>query len=156
MQKEFNETQKFDSLWIYAIVAFVFLFNAIIFTFYIEYDANILNAMMLSLLIIVGLLWMMRLETAINNEGVGFRFYPFKQKVQVPWEDIEECYTRKYKPLKEYRGWGIRRSSHGEAYNTKGNMGIQIVKKNGERILLGTQKEAEAQTTIDQYFRKTS
>jgi hypothetical protein len=61
----------------------------------------------------------------------------------IPWSDIDQIYVREYSPLAEYGGWGIRYSRNGRAYNVRGNKGIQISKKNGKRILLGTQHPDE-------------
>jgi TATA-box binding protein (TBP) (component of TFIID and TFIIIB) len=41
----------------------------------------------------------------------------------------------------EYGGWGIRCGWHGKkVYNISGNRGVQLVFKNGKRLLIGSQK----------------
>jgi hypothetical protein len=50
----------------------------------------------------------------------------------------------------EYGGWGIRKtfSGKGTAYNVKGKNGLQLVFKNGDRLLIGTQKAEELKETL--------
>jgi hypothetical protein len=57
------------------------------------------------------------------------------------WEEIEKISVREYSPLFEYGGWGIRRGKSGRAYNVKGNIGLQLVLKNGKKILLELKKQ---------------
>jgi len=86
-----------------------------------------------------------KLHTRIDDDGVNYRMNPFHWKERtIPWEEIDQVNVRKYSPLREYGGWGIRVGLYGSAYNVKGNQEIQIVRKNGKRILLGTQKSDEA------------
>jgi hypothetical protein len=54
--------------------------------------------------------------------------------------------------LWEYGGWGIRYSWNGIAYNTKGNMGLQIVMNTGKRILIGTQKPEELAAYLKKFI----
>jgi hypothetical protein len=95
----------------------------------------------------------MRLDTSIDEEGIGYRFVPFHgTRRTIPWNEIAEVYVRQYSPLKEYGGWGIRNSmgKAGMAFNVRGDMGIQLVLKNGRKILLGTQKPEEVKQVLQQ------
>jgi hypothetical protein len=104
-----------------------------------------LLAMSVLLFLIVGLLLLIQLKTTVDEEGVHYQFIPFhfKQKT-ILWQDIKSAEVRKYAPLKEYGGWGIKGySNKNKAYNVKGNLGLQVVLKNGNKILFGTQKDEE-------------
>jgi hypothetical protein len=73
-------------------------------------------------------------------------------------EDLNECFARKYRPILEYGGWGIRCGwKGGRAYNVSGNEGVQLVFKNGKRLLIGS-KEAygleAAIRSVAQHLRK--
>ena len=61
------------------------------------------------------------------------------------WEEIEKISVREYSPLLEYGGWGYAEERVEEhiMYNVKGNIGLQLVLKNGKKILIGTQKAEE-------------
>ena len=88
----------------------------------------------------------MKLETSIDINGISVRFFPFHlKKKHFNWDQLESCSIRTYKPVIEYGGWGIRKtfSGKGTAYNVKGKVGLQLVFKNGDRLLIGTQKAEE-------------
>jgi hypothetical protein len=84
-----------------------------------------------------------KLETTVKTEGLYYRFPPLiiKEKY-IPIKNIESFAIRYYKPLKEYGGWGIKFGSGkiGKAYNVKGNIGMQLELKNGQKVLFGTQR----------------
>jgi hypothetical protein len=68
------------------------------------------------------------------------------------WNEVQQCYIREYSPIFEYGGWGWRYSfSNGRAYNVSGKIGLQIVLKNGKRILIGTQKANKLKEYIEQH-----
>jgi hypothetical protein len=89
---------------------------------------------------------MMRLYSRIDGNGVSFRYVPFIRQRSYNWNDIEKVWVRKYKPITEFGGWGIKsinRAKKGIAYNVWGNKGLQLELKNGKKILIGTQKADE-------------
>lgn len=91
----------------------------------------------------------LRLETVIKSDGVYVRFFPFQHRfTHYPWEKILESYVRKYSPLKEYGGWGVRGFGKDRALNVSGNQGIQLVTKDGSKILIGTNKAGEAANVL--------
>ena len=53
---------------------------------------------------------------------------------------MSQYQTRQYKPIREYGGWGIRYGRGGKAYNVSGNKAVQLVLKNGKRLLIGSQR----------------
>ena len=97
------------------------------------------------------LFWQMRLITRITEEGIYVRFIPFHFKEKFfPWETITASYVRTYSPLKEYGGWGIKYGFNGQGlvYNVAGNVGLQLQFKEGEAILIGTQKGEEIEQVL--------
>lgn len=103
---------------------------------------------------VTAMLIAMRLRTRIDAEGIHVKFVPFivKEKTWL-WEDIAEIYVRRYS-LWDYGGWGYRLSGAGTALTTKGSYGIQIVlRRNGKRILIGTQRPEEVEAFIDQFIQ---
>jgi len=98
-------------------------------------------------LLITLLFSVLRLDTEIREDGVYVRFFPLRINFRkYPWEDIEKIFVRKYRPLLEYGGWGIRfsLSGNGRALNVSGNKGIQLVLPNNAKLLIGTNKPEEA------------
>lgn len=87
---------------------------------------------------------------SIDRNSINIRFYPFMLKnKELPIKDLERYYTRKYRPLMEYGGWGIRWNSNGRAYCIRGKMAVQLEFKSGSKILIGTQKPDELKAAID-------
>jgi hypothetical protein len=80
-----------------------------------------------------------RLITQIRVDGIYMRYPPLVGKFKVyKWPAITRLYTRKYKPLIEYGGWGIRYGMKGWAYNVGGRTGLQLVLNSDTRVLIGT------------------
>ncbi len=147
----FREEQGFDQIWVWALlgIELVVLLVPLLLT------AQPWWTLVLSVGVMVltmALLASFKLQTRIDSAGVHYRMKPIHWKEQtIPWDEIDQIFVRKYSPIKEYGGWGIRFGRNGKAYNVKGNYGIQIVKKNGKRLLLGTQQPEEASIHLGQH-----
>lgn len=90
-----------------------------------------------------GLVWLYfaaELITEVRPDGIHVRFRPFQRSFRhIPIDDVSTCEARKYSPIREYGGWGIRVGPGGRAYNVYGNRGVQLVLLNGTRLLIGSQ-----------------
>ena len=90
------------------------------------------------------LFYSIKLITEVHKDGIHIRFFPFHRKFKIfLYAEIEGHAARKYKPIREYGGWGIRYTLGGMAYNVYGNKGVQLILKNKKKILIGTQKPEE-------------
>jgi hypothetical protein len=148
----FREVQSFDQIWLWALMGLELVVILIPLILTKQPWSAFLGMGMVMLLTFV-FLGSLRLKTRIDDEGVHFRMSWFHMKDRtIPWDDIDQIYVRKYSPIMEYGGWGVRRfSRNGRAYSVKGNYGIQIVKKDGKKILLGTQSPAEASRYLSRH-----
>lgn len=151
----FKEEQRFTQTWYWFLIAaafvvpMIFLVNQLI----IEAKANSEEMAELEfsliLIVVIGaglsfLFWRMKLIIEITQLELRFKYPPFLPKWKIIKKDeIEHFEVRKYKPIIEYGGWGIktRVKKQNIAYNVKGNIGLQLYLKNGRKILLGTQKK---------------
>ncbi len=87
-----------------------------------------------------------RMITEVRPGELLVRLFPFRATV-IAVSDIAGMESREYSAMMEYGGWGIRVSRvHGKAYNASGNRGVQLVMRDGRRILIGTQ---EAERLLD-------
>ena len=112
--------------------------------------AGLLLVLLLSFLISF-LLLSIRLETRIQTNGIYVRLFPLQRTFkQYPWEQLSQVFIKKYQPLREFGGWGIRGSGKNRALSISGNKGIQLVLHNGSKLLIGTQKEAEVAQVLAQ------
>lgn len=93
---------------------------------------------------------LLKLETEVRSDGLYIRYFPFHINFKrFTTENLSRYYARKYKPLLEYGGWGIRCSLRkGKAYNVSGNKGVQLVFKNGKQLLIGSQRAEELEQAI--------
>lgn len=81
-----------------------------------------------------------KLETTITATGIHIKFSPLVNYQFYSWSDIAEASIRTYNPINEYGGWGVRFGPGGTAFNTSGNIGLQLIFKNKSRVLIGTQQ----------------
>ena len=147
----YTETQRFTQWWLWLIL--IGVWSSMVYSIitappqtnaavYVSFGIGILLPL---------LFWQMRLITRITEEGIYVRFIPFHFKEKFfPWETITASYVRTYGPLKEYGGWGIKYGFNGQGlvYNVAGNVGLQLQFKEGEAILIGTQKGEEIEQVL--------
>lgn len=91
------------------------------------------------------LLFGSKLIVQVTNQAVSFTFWPYFRKPKSYSKiDIDRFEIRKYKPIIEYGGWGVKRGkkSIGKAFNVSGNIGLQLYLKNGRKVLIGTQRDS--------------
>ncbi|EAR12449.1 hypothetical protein PI23P_07485 [Polaribacter irgensii 23-P] len=77
----------------------------------------------------------------------------------IQWQEIETAHVRNYNPIGEYSGWGIKggllwNKEKGKYVNISGAIGIQLVLKNGKKLLIGTQKKEEVNNVLKNYQKK--
>lgn len=163
--KVFTEEQKFNQSLVYIgisislIVVIISILNE--WKKFIDESLGEQVAAFMGLIIIVLviiLFTVLKLETKIDENGVMYKLYPFQTSFKsIPWDSISECYIRKYNPISEFGGWGIKtsfRKDTGKAYTTKGTIGLQIKLKNGKKILIGTQKKEALESILKTYKHK--
>ncbi len=88
----------------------------------------------------------MRLETAITQSGIYFRYPPFQNKFhKISLSEIRNWEVREYNPVKEYGGWGFKKQGKPRNKNTgymiSGKTALFLNLKNGHEILIGTQRK---------------
>jgi len=101
-----------------------------------------------------------KLTTKIDEIGIHYQFYPihFSLKI-INWSELKAARVRTYLPLSEFGGWGFRsgffgNKGKGKALNISGDIGIQLEFKNGQKLLIGTQKQTEAKSVLETYQNK--
>jgi hypothetical protein len=147
----FRETQRFTQWWLWLVL--LVSWGALIYALATAPDQSTISHIIsygLGMLLPL-LFWQMRLTTRIETEGIYVRFFPFHFKEKFyAWNSISACYVRDYSPLKEYGGWGIKYSFNGNGlvYNVAGSVGLQLNFKDGDPVLIGTQKGEEIKTKL--------
>ncbi|CAM1344073.1 hypothetical protein [Tenacibaculum amylolyticum] len=161
----FKESQRFNQPWIIILIILTIVIHTIITVKQYLHHKIPLSEFIFALglfILLGGFIFLFKLNTRIDEVGVHYQFFPFHWTYRVKkWNEIQQIYTRKYDPLTEYGGWGIKsrnlfKMKSGIAYNISGNIGIQLVLKNGKKILLGTHKQNEADSCINHYFNSNN
>lgn len=157
----FEEKQRFNQWWLYAIYALVLFVLVGGISKYSEGFQNFDNPVpvlfFLAAMFPMAFILILRQDTRIDPEGITTNFFPlgFSRKF-FPWKKIDEIFVRKYSPIAEYGGWGIRSIGRKKAYNVAGNLGIQIVTTDKNKFLIGTQQPDAARAVLKRYQRKTN
>ena len=158
MKAAFTEEQKFNQWWLWLII------NGIcVIALYGAYKQIILGetfgsspmssagiiAFVLFAFAFAGMFLWTRLSTKIDSETIEMNYVPFLSK-SVKWEEVATASVVDYGFI---GGWGIRfTKKYGKVYNTRGKMGLAIVLKNGDKFLIGTQKESELSDFVTSHF----
>ena len=141
----YTEKQRFRQIWLWVILIGI-LSLATFQWVQVSIETNqLINERFvpfLVLLLVSNLIYAIELKTQINERGVQVQFFPIHFKPRFyAWDSILKAEVRNYSPLAEYGGWGYRIGlfGAGKALNIQGNWGLQLVFKNGQKLLIGTQ-----------------
>ena len=155
MKLLFQEQQKFNQWWLWLLLATVALvpFYAFlqIFTTSDDIGEKLLNNKSILIpfavfMVVIGFFLITKLKTEIDQEELRLKFFPFTKKT-VKWSEVKSANVIQYGFV---GGWGIRLyTQYGTVYNTRGNKGLAIELKNGDKFLLGTQKQIELTKIIE-------
>ena len=161
--KVFIEKQRFNQWWLYLILIvpiFTLVLPLILKTDKILASNHLSDILipLLILLLVYFFFFSIHLKTRIDEKGIHYQFFPFNLKLKlIPWNELEQSYCRNYNPLTEYGGWGYRINfRNSKALNIRGNQGIQLIFKNGNKLLIGTQKPEEVKRILETYNTKMS
>ncbi len=163
-EKLFSETQRFKQWWLWILLlgidglmlygVYSQVINGQQFGDKPEGNAELLIGAGISLLVTIFVL-SIRLETLVKEDGIYVRFFPIQLSFRFfPWRSLTECHVRKYNPIAEYGGWGLRLGLFGKgtAYNISGNEGLQLEFTDRKKLLIGTHKPAELQEVINKFI----
>jgi len=90
-----------------------------------------------------------KLIVEVRDDGIYIKYSPFHMSYRkIPLSEIASVEARTYSPLREYGGWGCRGFGKNIAYNVSGNRGVQLVLRDGKRLLIGSQKPEELADAI--------
>ena len=133
----FYEKQQFRQIWIWLILILILLILLI------PIISGVFGIFLNIILLTIGycfiwLFYSMKLITEIKKDGIQITFTPFTNFI-IPFNKIRSYKIRKYRPILEYGGWGIRFNRTGKAYTVSGKIGLQIELSNGKEILIGTE-----------------
>ncbi|WP_199249356.1 DUF6141 family protein [[Phormidium] sp. ETS-05] len=160
----YREVQQFRQFWIWLVllVSSVSCLGAAVMPFFLKESGEnvILNIILIVFGVIYGIflpavVYVTKLTTEVRTDGLYLSFYPILfYQIKIPYENVVKCDVKKYYPLRDYGGWGVRYGPKGKAYNVSGDRGVQLELANGERILIGSGNPEQLATAIGFYVRK--
>jgi hypothetical protein len=147
----FREEQKFNQLWLWVLVlipASISWYAAIEqLVFKRTFGTNPASDSGAVLIwVIFGILFpifmaSLRLVTEVRSDGLYVRFYPLHRSYRnFPFDSIRSCHVQKYRPIRDYGGWGIRYGLKGTAYNVSGDRGVLLEFRDGSKLMIGSQQ----------------
>ena len=152
---QFKEEQSFKNTWMFFLVigVSVLALTGTVIPLFSNGDSEAVIALAVTAVVCLGLVILLtfsKLTMIIDDRSIYYHFPPFvNAEKKLSYHDIDEIFVRKYQPIWEYGGWGYRRRpGKGKALNVAGNKGLQIITKEGSKILIGTQKPQELEKII--------
>jgi hypothetical protein len=146
----FTERQRFNQWWLYLILIVTAIATIIPFVMILVqegFDTSILTltgVISILVLLMIGCVLILRLETTITNEKLMIQFYPFLKK-EWNWNEIKTAQVIDYGLV---GGWGIRIwTGYGTVYNVSGSKGLHF-KTDSKEYVIGTQKEEKLRSSI--------
>jgi len=136
----YYEEQKLSE-WITVPLSMLFLYNLIKAIL-----AGKIVFILITLLFVIPLiilLWFFKMKTLVDANVMRITMIPFVKR-SIAYDEIKSWHIKKYRPILDYGGWGVRIGlRHSRAYNMRGNIGIQLILINNEKIIIGTQEPDE-------------
>ena len=141
-------------LWTIILVIFTPLLGILFYQFFTGNPVGnnpASNGVLLAIILIyyvpmITLMLYAKLTVRIGNEAIYYGWnIPNNELNKIDWKEVDSIDIITYR----FTGYGYRLTKkYGIVYNTKGNKGLQIVKKSGEKILLGTLKPEELKSAL--------
>jgi hypothetical protein len=141
----FREVQRFRQPWLWALLggtaALVLVLGPV------SWGGVVVAA-------VAGLVYSLRLQTEVRADGIYVKMWPLHRSFRrIPWSEIERYESRRYGPLREFGGWGIRWRPGKIAYNVSGDRGVWIERTDDRTVLIGSQRPEEFVGAIDEAIR---
>lgn len=162
----YSETQRFRQAWVWVVFVLLLLLNVFNFwykpsnielykslypdSFLAKFDELLFYIKVVGVILAAGyilLFGLFTLRTTVNEAGVSYQFFPMQfNLVKKGWGEIEKAYVRQYRRAK---GGPVKYFvNDGRTYSIAGIMGLQLVFKNGDRVLVGTQQPQALKATL--------
>jgi hypothetical protein len=82
----------------------------------------------------------MTLVTEVRPEGLYIRFKMLWPERTIPFSQIVKVEEKRYRPILEYGGWGVRGIAPVKAFNVSGNRGVLLSLTGGQSLMIGSQR----------------
>jgi hypothetical protein len=111
-------------------------------------DALLLAIAPVVVILVASLISLSHLDVDVTDRGVSIAFRYLWPTRRIGFADIVGLEVRRYNPLLEYGGWGVRLGPKGWGYMTAGNEGVQLRLRRGLPVLIGSTRPRELEAAI--------
>jgi len=98
--------------------------------------------------VVAVLLSLSHLDVDVTDAGVTIAFRYVWPARRIAFSEIVGLEVRRYDPLLEYGGWGVRLGPKGWGYMTGGTEGVQLRLRKGLPVLIGSARARELEAAI--------
>ena len=137
---QFTESQRFPDWLRYGLVLMTLVTMYLMFIENTHILLSVSGSIILTVVAATFFFW--NQQTTINSRTITIEIKPVVKKV-IPLTEVKDWEVRRYGPIAEFGGWGVRFSGNGTAYNVRGNIGLDMEISSGKKLLIGTQKGEE-------------
>jgi len=106
-------------------------------------DALLLAVAPVVVVLVASLISLSHLDVDVTERGVSIAFRYLWPTRRIAFGDIVGLEVRRYNPLLEYGGWGVRLGPKGWGYMTSGKEGVQLRLRKGLPVLIGSARPRE-------------
>jgi len=111
-------------------------------------DALLLAIAPVVVVLVASLISLSHLDVDVTDQGVSIAFRYLWPTRRIGFAEIVGLEVRRYNPLLEYGGWGVRLGPRGWGYMTSGNEGVQLRLRKGLPVLIGSKHPPELEAAI--------
>ena len=142
----FHEEQRFRQWWIWALLALAALPVLVV----VAIRGVVLSVLVVPLVLLaIGvLLAFARLVVDVDREAITVAFHLLWPKRTIPISEVRNVEVIAYRAFLEYGGYGVRLGLRGWAWSVSGNQGVLVERKNGSRLMIGSQRPKELVAAI--------
>ena len=147
----YHEEQHFhDALMGLLVLAmlFVVFVTTVAVVFSRPNDALLLAIAPAMIVLVAALISLSHLDVDVTDSGVSIAFRYLWPTRRIAFADIVGLEVKRYRPLIDYGGWGVRLGPAGWAYTTGGDVGVKMRLRKGLPVLIGTRHPSELEAAI--------
>jgi len=147
----YHEEQHFHDLLMGLLVLamlFVVFVTTVAVVFSRPNDALLLAIAPVVVVLVAALISLSHLDVDVTDSGVSIAFRYLWPTRRIAFGDIVGLEVKRYRPLIDYGGWGVRLGPAGWAYTTGGDVGVKLRLRKGIPVLIGSRHPSELEAAI--------
>jgi len=100
---------------------------------------------------VAGFVYSLRLQTEVRADGIYLKLWPLHRSFRrISWSEIERYESIRYRPLRDFGGWGIRWAPARSRTTSVGIESGWFERTDGRGVLVGSQRPEELVSAIDE------